>query len=91
MVMECDCGGGHFLEFRPLTVCTVRVVVGQFYCRLLLIIINCLCNVSGVAYRWVILKKVIEGKAYIIYVYIFCIYLFKLIWIPCHPYAENPQ
>ena len=35
MVMECDCGGGHFLEFRPLTGCTVRVGVGQFYRRLL--------------------------------------------------------
>ena len=35
MVMECDYGGGHFLEFRPLTGCTVRVGVGQFYCRLL--------------------------------------------------------
>ena len=35
MVMECDYGGGHFLEFRPLTGCTVRVGVRQFYCRLL--------------------------------------------------------
>jgi len=29
--MECDYGGGHFLEFRPLTVCAVRVDFGQFY------------------------------------------------------------
>ena len=35
MVMECDYGGGHFLEFWPLTGCTVRVGVGQFYRRLL--------------------------------------------------------
>ena len=33
--MECDCGGGHFLQFRPLTGCTVRLGAGQFYCRLL--------------------------------------------------------
>jgi len=35
MVMECDYGGGHFLEFRSLTGCTVRVGDGQFYYRLL--------------------------------------------------------
>jgi len=35
MVMECDYGGGHFLEFWPLTGCTVCVGVRQLYCRLL--------------------------------------------------------
>ena len=35
MVLECDCGGGHFLEFQPLTGSMVCVGVGHFYCRLL--------------------------------------------------------
>ena len=34
MVMECNYGGGLFLEFQPLTDCMLCEGVGHPYCRL---------------------------------------------------------
>jgi len=50
MVMECNYGGGLFLEFQPLTDCMLCEGVGYPYCRLY----YSLWGVDGLCAGWCI-------------------------------------